>query len=441
MPGFGVRGINLKLSDLNPNPKNPRTISEAKLSMLKKSLDTFGDLSGVVYNRKTRCLVGGHQRSKIFDKNTDVTITKKYPKPSKVGTVSEGYFEVKGEKFSYREVYWDETKEKAANIAANKGAGEWDLPQLSEWLKDLNNFDLDFDMDLTMFDSEEIKDFAGITVSEHTRTGPTGVDEDEVPEKAPSKTKVGDIYLLGSSRLLCGDSTDSDCVEKLMNGEKAVSCLTDPPYSVNYENQKRDTNPNRKTRKEKGDTYIDPIDPEVFLKKLFDNIPSDLIVMTYPVDRQFQELAKATIEWELLYECIWVKNHFAFVLGKRYQQRHEPILIFRRKNGKSTFNVPADQSTVFEYDKPSRNQDHPTPKPVGLYEKLVVYHSNTNNLIYEPFGGSGTTLIACEKTNRKCFMMEIDPHYCDVIVARWEKYTGLKASLQRKETTKIKRAK
>lgn len=155
MPGFGVRGINLKLSDLNPNPKNPRTISDAKLSMLKKSLDTFGDLSGVVYNRKTKCLVGGHQRSKIFDKNTDVTITKKYPKPSKVGTVSEGYFEVKGEKFSYREVYWDETKEKAANIAANKGAGEWDLPQLSEWLKDLNNFDLDFDMDLTMFDELE----------------------------------------------------------------------------------------------------------------------------------------------------------------------------------------------------------------------------------------------------------------------------------------------
>lgn len=160
MSGFLYWGLfTLKLADLKPNAKNPRTISDDKLKQLKKALAEFGDISGIVFNIKTKQLVGGHQRLKIFDIDSVITIIKKYSRPTKTGTVAEGYVELNDERFSYREVSWSESKEKAANIAANKGAGEWDLPQLSEWLKELNSFDLDFDMDLTMFGADELKSY------------------------------------------------------------------------------------------------------------------------------------------------------------------------------------------------------------------------------------------------------------------------------------------
>lgn len=426
MPGFGVRGINLKLSDLNPNPKNPRTISDAKLSMLKKSLDIFGDLSGVVYNRKTKCLVGGHQRSKIFDKNTDVTITKKYPKPSKVGTVSEGYFEVKGEKFSYREVYWDETKEKAANIAANKGAGEWDLPQLSEWLKDLNNFDLDFDMDLTMFDSEEIKDFAGITVSEHTRTGPTGVDEDEVPEKAPSKTKVGDLYLLGSHRLLCGDSTDSDCIEKLMNGEKADMVFTDPPYGINLNTSYADTLGAGRSfdRTIKNYKKVQGDDKDFDFTKSFEFVKHIKEQFWFGANNYHHQLPKGG-SW-----IVWDKKTNEN-LQRMYGADFE-LCWSRIKHAQEI--VRATWAGVCGHHKKDdgATKVHPTMKSIKCIEWFFERYKGA---VLDTFGGSGSTLIACEKTNRKCFMMEIDEHYCDVIVERWQKYTGQKAALQNKVKT------
>lgn len=149
----------MKLKDLAPNPKNPRTITKAKLEMLTKSLATHGDLSGIVYNKKSKQLVGGHQRKDISDPETDIVITKRLKKPTKTGTIAEGYVLIDGEKYSYREVWWDAKQEKAANIAANKGAGEWDMPQLAEWMKELSDFDADFDVDLTMFDSSERKKF------------------------------------------------------------------------------------------------------------------------------------------------------------------------------------------------------------------------------------------------------------------------------------------
>ena len=131
----------MKISELNPNPKNPRTISEPKLKQLAKAIKEFGSLDGFVFNKKTKTLVSGHQRQKIGGDDALITITKKYSKPTKTGTVAEGYTIINGEKFPYREVYWSDAKEKAANIAANKGAGAWDLPQLSEWIKELNSFD------------------------------------------------------------------------------------------------------------------------------------------------------------------------------------------------------------------------------------------------------------------------------------------------------------
>ena len=204
------------IKDLVPNPKNPRVITTEKLSMLKRSMEEHGDLSGIVFNQKTGNLVGGHQRTKDLPQDSKVTITKQYDKPTRVGTIALGYVLVNGERFSYREVVWSKAKEMAANLAANKGAGEWDMPALGEWMNELKLEE--FDLDLTMFDEEERKQFL---TEEEKRLGPIGVDEDEVPE-VPKTTniKVGDLYYLDSHRLLCGDSTKAENIERLMNCEK-----------------------------------------------------------------------------------------------------------------------------------------------------------------------------------------------------------------------------
>lgn len=195
----------MKISALTPTPENPRTITPAKAAQLKRALAEFGDLSGIVFNAKTKHLVGGNQRSKQFDKSAKIVYTKKYAKPTRTGTVAEGYIEVKGERFAYREVSWPLAREKAANLAANKNAGEWDLPQVSAWVKELSNFDLAIDLDLTMFDADERSELPPLTeVSGHTRVGGAGSDDDEDDVPPLPKCKPGQLYELGSSQLRCG---------------------------------------------------------------------------------------------------------------------------------------------------------------------------------------------------------------------------------------------
>lgn len=147
----------MKASDLNPNPKNPRRITDDKLAMLKKALTEFGDLSGLVYNRRTQQLVGGHQRLKIIPLDAEITIDHLHKTPTRTGTVAEGHVEIDGEAFKYREVDWDEAREKAANIAANKHGGEWDNSMLQEWIIELDQFS--FDPDLLGFNHEELIKF------------------------------------------------------------------------------------------------------------------------------------------------------------------------------------------------------------------------------------------------------------------------------------------
>jgi DNA modification methylase len=150
--------------------------------------------------------------------------------------------------------------------------------------------------------------------------------------------------------------------------------------------------------------------------------------MTYAFNKHFQELAAATQKWDLLYECIWVKQHFAFIIGRRFQPQHEPILIFRRQGGQGTFNVPPSQSTVFKHDKASANEDHPTSRPIALWNNLVAFHSDPKDIVYEPFSGGGTSFIACEQLERRCIGLEIQPQYCQVTLDRWEAFTGQRAT-------------
>lgn len=160
------------LGDLKANPRNPRKISDAKLLALRKALIEFGDLGGFVFNLTTGHLVGGHQRAKVLPKNAKIVITKRYEIKTKSGTVSEGYVLINGERFKYREVGWDEAFEKAANLAANKGGGEWDLEILSEWLREIDDFGLD--LDLTMFDENERSDLLVPSLKPNFKEGSEG---------------------------------------------------------------------------------------------------------------------------------------------------------------------------------------------------------------------------------------------------------------------------
>ena len=215
----------MKLTDLKPADYNPRTITDEQLERLKKSLQEFGDLSGIVFNRRTGNLVGGHQRLKCLP--PDAKIEKKDLKAkTKTGTIAQGFIIFDGgEKHTYREVDWDEATEKTANIAANKHGGEWDDDKLGELLKELSEMP-GFDLELTGFDDEEFNSI----LSQLANSGL--IDDDEVPEVPEKpKTKTGDLYILGKHRLLCGDATKKDDVERLMDGKKADMVFTDPPYN------------------------------------------------------------------------------------------------------------------------------------------------------------------------------------------------------------------
>lgn len=176
-----------RVGDLKHNPENPRAVTDEKLLLLAKSLKKFGDLSGIVFNIRSGQLVGGHQRSKQFDQNAVIVYTQKFKKPTKTGTVALGYVEHNGEKYSYREVDWDEAIEKAANIAANKGAGEFDSKKLKKWFKDLSSFDVNIDLGLTMFGKDERKSFGLVITKSQSANGEE--HEDGSPDGKPIPEK------------------------------------------------------------------------------------------------------------------------------------------------------------------------------------------------------------------------------------------------------------
>lgn len=435
----------MKLSDLTPNEKNPRKITDARLEQLKRAIKKFGSLDGFVYNRKSKRLVSGHQRQKL-GADSQITITKKYSKPSRTGTVAEGYVVIDGERFSYRETWWDDATEKAANIAANKGAGEWDLPQLGEWLKELNSFDLDFDISLTMFDDVELKEFGMITVGEHTRKGKTGVDEDAVPEKAQARSKLGSVYRLGEHRLMCGDSTDKIQIAKLLKGqtEAASITFTSPPYNAGKFKVTGTATAGKKmprdTKYQSNSDDMTAKDYEAFLSAILENfLPLSQTVMlnlgmledgkrsVIGLLSKWVSQFKDTIYWRKSTSTPHIQPGIMTCLV-------EPIFCFGEHNTRQfkSAKFRGNFGNVVEGSNAGGNEFakvHAATFPVYLPEAIIENFTGLSGVVIDPFGGTGSTLIACEKTHRKCFMMEIDPHYCDVIVERWEKYTGLKAKL------------
>lgn len=283
------------------------------------------------------------------------------------------------------------------------------------------------------FTIEEIKEL-GVQEVEISAESPTTITEDEVPDAAKVETRVkkGDIWQLGEHRLMCGDSTVITDVEKLMNGEKADLLFTDPPYNVNIEQKKKKILHCNDYNKIENDN-LPAEEFKTFLSDVFKNAYLSLkenasyyVFSCQGGDNEMMMMMMRESGIPCRHQIIWVKDSPVFSMGRLdYDYKHEPILYGWVK--KHNFYRKGDQDkSVWNYAR-TANKLHPTMKPVELIANALKNSTKENDLVIDLFGGSGSTLIACEQLNRKCRIMELDPHYCDVILTRWENLTGKQA--------------
>ena len=383
---------NKKLTDLIPADYNPRKDlkpGDDEYEKLKRSIEQFGMVQPVIWNKTTGRVVGGHQRLKVL--------------------IDMGHTETE-----CVIVEMDEAQEKALNIALNKISGDWDKDKLALLISDLQGED--FDVTLTGFDPREIDDIFKATLQE-------GVKEDDFDVEAelqkPTFSKAGDLWMLGRHRLVCGDSTKADTFELLMNGVKANLVITDPPYNVNYEGSA-------------GKIKNDNMAKEAFYQLLLDSFTNteramadDASIYIFHADTEGLNFRRAFEDagFYLSGTCIWKKQ--SLVLGRSpYQWQHEPVLFGWKKKGKHQWYTGRKESTIWEFDKPKKNGDHPTMKPIPLLAYPIMNSSMSNTVVLDPFGGSGSTLIACEQTERICHTIELDEKFCDVIVKRYIEQVG-----------------
>ena len=312
-----------------------------------------------------------------------------------------------------------EEQRRAYILADNKltEMGEWDMDLVFEECADLK--DMDFDISLTGFEEE---------FEAHLDAETAAVEDDfdiEPPEEPISK--LGDIWQLGRHRLMCGDSTDAESVQRLVGGEMVDMLLTDPPYGVDYEGRTKEALKIANDNLESSD-FIE------FLSSAFAAAkevmkPGAVFYVWYAMAKslEFFEACKR-VGWEIRQTLIWEKNSIA--LGRQdYQWKHEPCLYGWKDGASHLWASDRKQTTVLKFDKPSRNGEHPTMKPVPLFDYQIKNNTKGGDIVLDLFGGSGTTIIACEQNGRVGYSMEYDSHYVDVIVKRWEQLTGEKAVL------------
>ncbi len=314
---------------------------------------------------------------------------------------------------------------KAARIADNKSAeSPWDEESLRLELETLVADA--FDVSLTGFDLDEIDRL----LQESDEEGGAGLTEDDVIPEVQEEpvTRPGDLWILGNHRLLCGDATVLTDIERVMEGHLADMCFTDSPYNVDYANAAKDKR--GKQRPILNDNLGDGF--EAFLYDACVNILAVVkggiywCMSSSELHTLQSAFARAGGHWSTF--VIWAKN--AFTLGRAdYQRQYEPMLYGWKKGNDHYWCGARDQGDVWFFDKPVKNDLHPTMKPVALMERAIRNSSKTQDIVLDPFGGSGTTLIACEKAGRQARLVELDPKYCDVIVRRWQEFTGGGAKL------------
>lgn len=373
-------------SDLSPHPKNANKHTDQQIKLLAKLMKFQGWRHPVIVSTLSGHIVAGHARLAAAKLN--------------------GWYEVPVDSQDF-----DNDEQEYAFLVSDNTIAELADTDLSAVNKDAMDLGPDFDLELL-----GIPDFV---IEPADKLEPQS-DEDEVPEHVEPKAKLGDIYKLGNHRIMCGDSTSIDAVEKLMDGQKADMVFTDPPYGVSYQS-------NMRTKSKKFDVLEND---DSFLSEWINVLPVVsqgwvFIWTTWKVLKEWIDITSSFSEMTNL--VVWDKGGGGIGdLKGTFLTDHEIALVFNRgavitgKRIGSVWSVGKDSSTGYL---------HPTQKPVDLACMAIENCTKNKDVVLDLFGGSGSTLIACEKTNRKCFMMELDPKYVDVIVARWEKYTGKKAVL------------
>lgn len=389
MPNSGLPKIFWKnetrdISTLKPAKYNPRFWSDKARQDLKNSLQKFSLADPIVINTDDT-IIGGHFRIEML----------------KEKGISEVDVRVPSRKLT-------KVEEKELNLRLNKNLGDWNFEGLAGFDEDLLK-DVGFDSeDLDKIFKEDDKP-----------------EDDDIPEDAPAITKPGDIYQLGRHKIMSGDSTKREDVEKLMDGKKADMVFTDPPYGVSYDGGHAT---DKRREKLKGDESVALYEPTS--KMAFEFSKENVAFYLFHAGvKGFQAAAAAAgAGWEIRSELIWNKNVAQFgAIGAQYKQKHEPFYYCFKQGKSPKWCGQKNEVTVWGCDRKSKNEFHPTQKPVELGERAIGNSSERDDIVLDLFLGSGSTLIACEKTNRICYGMELDPKYCDVIVKRWEDYTGKKA--------------
>lgn len=382
----------LSVDTLRPAAYNPRKKLKAgdkEYEKIKNSILEFGYVEPIIVNYDMT-VIGGHQR---------LTVLKDL-----------GYTEVQCVEVHIE----DENKVKALNIALNKITGAWNEQLLADLIVDLQS--ANFNTDFTGFEAPEIEQL-------FSKVHNKDIQEDDFDVEAelqkPTMSRLGDVWLLGRHRLVCGDSTLPETYTTLMEGKRANLVLTDPPYNVNVEET---------AGKIKNDNMSD----EDFYKFLFamfvnveQNMESDASIYVFHADSKGLTFRQAFHDagFYLSGCCIWKKN--ALVLGRSpYQWQHEPCLFGWKLGGKHQWYSDRKQTTIWEYDRPKSSKEHPTMKPVALMAYPIQNSCMSNCIVLDPFLGSGSTLIACEETNRICYGIELDEKFADVIVHRYIEKVG-----------------
>lgn len=393
------------IAELTPADYNPRKDlrpGDAEYEKLKASIQQFGYVEPAIFNQTTGRLVGGHQRLKVMAdlgmETADVVI-----------------------------VELDETREKALNVALNKISGEWDEPKLALLIADLQASD--FDVTLTGFDTGEIE--ALLSLGDEAEVTDDGFDLDAALEAA-AFVEPGDLWTLGEHRLLCGDATKTEDVQRLMGGKQANLILTDPPYNASFTSSSG--------LSIKNDSMGDEAFYQ-FLLAAFTNMVEvaepGASAYVFHADTEGLNFRRAFKEAGLYLSgtCIWVKN--SLVLGRSpYQWQHEPVLFGWKTGGKHRWFAGRSETTVWRFDKPSKNSDHPTSKPLDLMGYPIRNSTPANAIVLDAFAGSGSTLMAAAQLGRIAYSMELDPKYASVILRRYaETYGGEQISCKRGKKT------
>ena len=439
LPSLTVEEVPIDL--LRPDPANPRRISEDELDALERSLRQFGFVQPVLARREDQSVIGGHQRL-VAARRLGLT------------TVPVTWLDV------------SVAQARLLGLALNKISGSWDEQLLARLLADLQATP-ELDLTLSGFGEDEIGDLLRSLETREKREQVESFDLDAALEEArrAPRTKPGDLWVLGDHRLLCGDSTDPEAVARLLAGAEPTLLTTDPPYGVSLDGSWRDgvynglgpaektymrvsgqadvtdvtpANGGRRVRTQghrnttlSGDTRVD-------WSEAFALVPSLTVGYVWHAGVHAAAVADGLVRigFEIVAQVIWDKGLFA--MGRSwYHWSHEPCWVVRRSGAKVPFRGSRDQATIWRVPSPKMimggstepRLDHPTQKPLLLFETPIRNHLRPGETLYEPFCGSGTALIAAERTGTRCYAMEIDPIYVEVALQRWERFSGETAVL------------